>query len=350
MRIGFYGMPTAGKSYILDRIDFMDVVMGSKTLREFDPEFDSKDESGRNETRKSFAKMLSEKQTFIMDGHYAFGDEIAFTQEDGRLYDVFLYLYISPATLKDRMTASEKNQKYLKYDIEKWQSREIEGLREYCHSNNKDFYVIDNPPENTFKDVTPIVRFIREIKEGYSCLSFADKCVSDILKKSKSDSIILLDGDKTLTIEDSSSAVFGYKTNLYDGNFYSGYQAWRQNDEFQNYEFEDLKEMPVEFNERVKSALSSDSYILTSGHEKIWGFIAKTIGIDYFYGVEMSADTKYFVTKKLQEAGKYVIAYGDGMNDYYMLKQADEGYLVAKQDGTLSRSLKGKDMEGLSIV
>ena len=64
----------------------------------------------------------------------------------------------------------------------------------------------------------------------------------------------------------------------------------------------------------------------------------------------MSAETKFFITKKLQEAGKTVIAYGDGMNDYFMLKQADEGYLVVKQDKTISRSLKGRDVEGLTIV
>ena len=38
------------------------------------------------------------------------------------------------------------------------------------------------------------------------------------------------------------------------------------------------------------------------------------------------------------------------MNDYFMLKQADEGYLVAKPDGTISRSLKGRNTEGLIIV
>ena len=64
----------------------------------------------------------------------------------------------------------------------------------------------------------------------------------------------------------------------------------------------------------------------------------------------MSAETKLYITKMLQRAGKHVIAYGDGMNDYFMLKQADEGYLLRKQDGTLSRSLKGRDTEGLNIV
>ena len=43
MRLGLYGMPTAGKTYILDKIDFIDVIIGSKLLRSFDPYFDSRD-------------------------------------------------------------------------------------------------------------------------------------------------------------------------------------------------------------------------------------------------------------------------------------------------------------------
>lgn len=74
-----------------------------------------------------------------MDGHYAFGDTIAFTEEEGNMYDVYLYLYIEPAVLRNRIKNSPKNQKYAHYDVEKWQSREIDGLREYCHKHNKDF-------------------------------------------------------------------------------------------------------------------------------------------------------------------------------------------------------------------
>ena len=350
MRIGLYGMPTAGKSYILDKINFTEVVMGSKMLRDIDPEFDFRDEVGRETARKQLAQTLMKKQTFIMDGHYAFGNEVAFTEDDGRMYDIILYLYIAPNILRQRMSSSDRNKKYLKHDIAEWQLREIEGLRDYCHRNDKDFYIIDNPPQNYFNDVATIINFLHVIVDGYSCLSYAKKCIEDILKKSQSDTVWLLDGDKTLTIEDTSNKVFGYKTDLYDGNFYTGYQAWRQNDEFRQYEFDDLTEMPVQLNEKVRAVLTKDSYILTSGHNRVWRFISRVIGIDYFCGMEMSAETKFFITKGLQNAGKQVIAYGDGMNDYYMLKQADEGYLVVKQDGTISKSLKGRDMEGLNFV
>ena len=48
MRIGLYGMPTAGKTYILDKVDFLEVMSGSVLLREICPTFDSEDDHGKN--------------------------------------------------------------------------------------------------------------------------------------------------------------------------------------------------------------------------------------------------------------------------------------------------------------
>lgn len=350
MRIGLYGMPTAGKTYILDKVDFLEVMSGSVLLREICPTFDSEDDHGKNMAREELAKRLLGVESFIMDGHYAFGDKVAFTDMDGRLYDVILYLYISPDVLVKRMRESDKNKKYLSYDIEKWQMNEMESLRDYCHKSNKDFYVIDNPKDNYFTDVTEVVEFIKAIVDGFSCKRLAADCVEKILNSTDSEVITLLDGDKTVTKEDSSHAVFGYTTHIYDGNFYTGFQSWRQAEEFKSYSFDDLKELPVGLNEKVCKPLNKNSFILTSGHERVWRFIADYLGVPFFAGIEMSAETKFFITKKLQEAGKTVIAYGDGMNDYYMLKKADVGYLIPKEDGTISRSLKGKDLGGVDIV
>ena len=350
MRIGLYGMPTSGKTFILDKIDFIEVIVGSKLLREYDPLFDSRDEAGKEKDRKDVAKLMMSKETFIMDGHYAFGDEVAFTEEEGEMYDVYIYLYISPSILSERMKQSEKNQKYLKYDVEIWQQKEISGLREYCHRHNKDFYIVDNPPSNKFDDVSEIISFIKDIVNGYSCVDFARTCADNILSNCKSNTVVLLDGDKTLTIEDSSSAVFQYKTNLYDGNFYTGYQSWKQELEFKGYQVAMPTEMPVNINLSLYESLPEDSYILTSGHPIIWQYISSRLGLDFYCGAQMAAETKLYITKFLQEHGKRVIAYGDGMNDYYMLKQADEGFLIRKANGSISRSLKGKSLEGITIV
>ena len=350
MRIGLYGMPTAGKTHLLKKIDFIESLHGSICLHTNCPDFDLKDELGKNMVRKELAKKLLCKETFIMDGHYAFGDKVAFTDLDGQLYDVFLYLYISPSVLKDRMEKSEKNKKYLSFDLEKWQLDEIKRLRAYCQENNKDFYVIDNPPDNYFGNDTEAVEFIKSIVDGFSCKKYADTLADKILNITNSDVITLFDGDKTITESDSSKEVFGYVTQIFDGNFYTGYQSWKQSKEFKTYNFDDLEKLPVSLNEKVCKGLDKDSFILTSGHFRVWKYISNYLDVPFFTGSEMSAETKYFITKRLQNAGKKVIAYGDGMNDYYMLKQADLGYLVSKKDGAISNSLNGYDLGGVVIV
>lgn len=350
MRIGLYGLPTVGKTYILDKISFLDVVSGSTMLREICPEFDLKNDVEKNKIRMDLANILMSKDNFIVDGHYAFGDKIVFTESDGKLYDVFIYLYLSPEKIRERMAASIRNKKYLSYNIEEWQKYEINCLREYCHMNDKDFYVLDNPPQNEFDDISSVIEFIKGIVSGYSCVTFAERCANEILKHSSSNIITLMDGDKTVTVEDSSNAVFGYTTCIYDGNFYTGYQMWKQMNEFKTYEFADLSKLPVSLNEEVCNAINNETYILTSGHEKVWKYIAGYLNIPYFAGVEMSAETKLYITKRLQAAGKTVVAYGDGMNDYYMLKQADKGFLVRKKGKTVSKSLEGMDLEGLIYV
>lgn len=350
MRIGLYGLPSAGKTCILNRIDFMEVAAGSRLLCQYMLDFHAQGEEKRAHARKHLAEAMMSKPELIMDGHYAFGDEIAFTEQDGQLYDAFLYLYIAPEVLRRRMACSDRNRKYLRYDIEMWQAFEMECLRSYCHTHQRDFYVLDNPPGNVFDDVTEPVRFIRAVREGYSCLSFARQCAGEILRGATGDTIVLLDGDRTLTVEDTSEKVLHYKTDLFRGNFYTGYQAWRQGNDFQAIPCPDIESISVGLNGKILRQIRGSAYILTSGHERIWRYLSERLGIHCFCGPEMAAETKLFITQALQRAGKRVIAYGDSMNDYYMLMQADEGYLVARPDGRISKSLNGREIGGLKIV
>lgn len=350
MRIGLYGMPTAGKTFIMDQIDFLDVLVGSRLLREYAPDFDKRDEAGREEARKAVANICRQRDLFIMDGHYAFGDETAFTNEEGEMYDRYLYLYIDPEELKNRMEKSVKNQKYLKYDLADWQKREIEGLRSYCHQHNKDFYVIDNPVKNIYADAEETILFLKDIVAGYSNVNFARKIANFILKNSSSEGITLVDGDKTYIREDSSSIVFDYRTHLFDGNFYSGFQSWKQYREFAAYEINVPEHIDVHKNPKMPKELAGDVYILSSGNKMVWEKLAQQFGLKAFAGREMSAETKYFVTKFLREQGRCVIAYGDSMSDLFMLQEADEGYLISKEDGRISRSLVGTELGGVTIV
>lgn len=355
MRIGLYGLPTAGKTFVLSAVKNFNVLSGSTLLKQLAPDFHSLSAEDKKRVRKQLAEGLKAKDRFIMDGHYAFGEEVVFTEEDGQLYDVILYLYVNPAILRERMEASDRNRAYLGFDLEKWQMLEVESLRQYCHEQNKDFYVLDNPDQGCFSEISMVLEFINCIEDGYSCLSYARTCAESITGKIHSKDICLADGDRTLIIEDSCG-VLGYRTRIFDGNFYTGFQAWRHTRELADYlrPFDQTaltyEKLGIHFNTSVIERISMPCVILTAGCCGIWKGISDALKMPMYCGEEMAAETKYYIAKFLQEAGFRVTAYGDSMNDYYMLKQADEGYLAAKSDGTLSRSLKNMTKEGMTIV
>jgi len=349
MRLGLYGLPAAGKTYILDRIKGIKVLHGSEMLFDINKDFHHMDEKCKKAVRKELANILLKEDNFIMDGHYSFGDNVVFTKEDGKLYDAFLYLYIEPEVLRSRMEKASKNGKYLKFDIKKWQNTEIEKLREYCHEHDKDFYVIDNQDLGYFDDINTVLKFIYAVSDGFSCVNFAKEVANDILSMSDVTDITLTDGDRTLIREDSSSLI-GYKTHIFDGNFYTGFQSFLHHKNMIKYINTSKKtEIPdITYNEFVLKYMDN-GFILTSGQPDIWKNISQKIKRPVFFGNQMSSDTKFFITKFLQK-NKKVRAFGDSMNDYFMLKRADEAFLIAKPTGALSSSLKNRNLEGIQIV
>lgn len=227
--------------------------------------------------------------------------------------------------------------------------KEISSLREYCHDHDKDFYVIDSPPQSRCEKDGPAIRFIHDVADGFSCLKFARQSAADILNSTDSEEIVLSDGDRTLTIEDSSHEAFGYTTSLFDGNFYTGFQSWEQGLDFASLSYEERPELPVHLREGLIREKEIPLFILTSGHCQVWRQISRALKAKFFCGSMMSAETKFFITKLLQAAGRKVIAYGDGMNDYYMLRHADR-IPGPEKDGSVSRSLKNRDLGGLILV
>ncbi len=144
--------------------------------------------------------------------------------------------------------------------------------------------------------------------------------------------------------------MFDYKTHLFDGNFYSGFQSWKQYREFETYGIHVPEYIGVHKNPKMPRKLDGEVYILSSGNKTVWERLAQQFDMKAFAGREMSAETKYFVTKFLREQGKRILAYGDSMSDLFMLQEADEGYLISKEDGRISRSLAGVELGGVTIV
>ncbi len=343
MKIALYGLPCAGKTTLLNSLkDISPVINGGDELKKLSGFIE--------ERRKSLLNQLKTMDSFFIDGHYQFveGDEtkIAFTNEN-EIFDVFMYLYQKPSVILSRMEKSDKNQKYLpatEESISKWQTEEMENLRKICHDSNKDFYIIDDC-DSDYENFFP---FCKDVLGGFSNVKYARKIVSEV--DSTKNEITLLDGDKTITKVDTSKFLLGFKTDIFDNNFYTGYQFWIQDRIIPKTFDKEIVKTKIETLEINKDILdkAKNPIIISSGLKEIWtDIIGKKHDIKTYAGKYVSAETKFFVTKFLKQK-HFVTAYGDSKNDLFMLKEANKGILVVNDH--LSRSLQKSEIRGLEIL
>lgn len=350
MKYVLYGLPCAGKTTLMDELS-IPVIHGSTELnRMASGRFSDLSDAEKEELRIRYATQLSERNDiFISDGHYSFFNDVVFTEADGNLYDVFLYLYCKPEIIAERLKNSDKNSQYASLSeerIRKWQVFEIDNLRNECHKRNKDFYVIRDIDSAGFQ------QFIDKLENGYSsygiALGIAEKIMSFYPKPCE---LHISDGDKTIIEQDSFRvSTNNYVTHVFDDNCYTGYQSMLFSKETSslNYDIEKLSE--IRLNKAVYDNIADKNYVvLSAGITKLWEKLADQFALKLaIASTSVSADTKYYVVKLLQEKGYTIIAYGDSKNDYFMLRQADKGYLCI--DSYFSRSLRTTDVSGISLI
>ncbi|MGN0629962.1 MAG: AAA family ATPase [Ruminococcus sp.] len=350
MKYVLYGLPCAGKTTLLSKLT-TPVIHGSTELsRMASGRFSDLPDDKKAELRVKYAEWLSKREdSFISDGHYSFLEDVVFTEADGSLYDVFMYLYCDPESIAQRIRLSPKNERFSKLSVErirKWQNYEIECLRKECHNRNKDFYVIHDITS------TDLQQFIEQIESGFSSYTLAESIVDRITSiYSAPCELYIVDGDKTIIEKDSFRvSTNNYITHAFDGNFYTGYQSMKFSEETEslNYNMGILTSLCL--NDSIYSRIADKNYvILSSGVQKLWDRLSELHGLrNVIASTLISADTKYFVVKLLQGKGYRVIAYGDGKNDYYMLRQADMGYIYI--GSYLSRSLRDTDTAGINLI
>lgn len=350
MKIALYGLPCSGKTTLLNVVN-IPVIHGSTELsRLSDGRFSELPEGEKTQIRIQYAEELSKRQgSFISDGHYSFYRDVVFTEADSELYDVFIYLYCSPKVISERLKKSEKNTRFSALsteNINKWQNFEIEELRQECHTRNKDFYVINNVSETEFQS------FISDILDGFSSRNLAKKIVCQIQGLFPDPCpLVICDGDKTVIREDTFQLCSnGYVTHVFDGSFYTSFQAMRFNYETEGMPLQYDKLNTIRLNEQIFDKISDKNYIiLSSGINRLWRHLTVKLGLKNVIADSLiSADTKYFVVKILREIGYYVTAYGDSKNDLYMLKEANEGFLYIGE--RISRSLYNTDVSGVNFI
>lgn len=345
-----YGLPCAGKTTLLSGLD-IPVINGSAELNKLSSgRFSELNDNEKNLVRVEYAERLAKMTgSLISDGHYAFPDKVVFTQADAEAYEVFLYLYCEPQIICERLSRSEKNARFSNISSEnigKWQSFEIEALRNECHKQNKDFYVIS--------DIVSIElnNFIQKIENGFSSFQLAKRIVGQIKSVYPEPcKICICDGDKTLIKQDSFQVCSGnYITHAFDGDFYTGFQSMRFDNEIRRLQYDFEKIHSIEPNYKIYSDIINKNYfIISSGVDVLWERISEMLGFkNVIANTLISADTKYFIVKLLKEEGYTITAYGDSKNDLYMLKQADDPYLYIGE--RISRSLVGEDTSGIKLI
>lgn len=355
MKLALYGMPCAGKTTLLNELDCnIHIIKGSLWLnKSTDGNFSFLPEDKKTEWRIKYTEYLAGivDKHIISDGHYSFENTVVFTDADGEIYDVFLYLYCEPEEILARMQVSEKNQKFSNLTVDvisAWQNREVEELRYQCHKRNKDFYVIQS--EKITK--ADFAKFIDTLLSGFSSYRLALKFVNQIREWFPSPcELNIVDGDKTFINEDSFCLCsHGFTTTVFDGNFYTGYQSYcfEKETSLLSFQFEKLQNCTL--NKQVWSKICNERYIiLSAGIKCLWEKIAEQMGIPYVLASPLvSADTKYYVAKLLRQFGYRIKGYGDSKNDLYLLKEADEGYLCLGK--RISRSLANADVSGLHFL
>lgn len=353
MKLALYGLPCAGKTTLLSALSDIRVVNGSQELNRLSGgKFSELSETEKKSIRVQYAEHLNSltDSTIISDGHYSFLDDIVFTDSDAEVYDIFLYLYCQPQILLDRYQDSDKNRKYSTLSttrLEAWQQFEIEHLRAECHSRCKDFYVLSG------SEVTAVALadFIARIKDGFSSYHLAEELVSKIRVLYPAPcTLAIADGDKTIIKQDSFRVCSSRTTSIFEGDFYTGYQAMLFSDAMKDVEYDYERIAAIEVNTPLYDKIKSGNYIvLSAGITALWDRISSMWGIkNVFADPAVSADTKYFVVKLLQASGYIINAYGDSKNDIYMLKKADVGYLYIGE--RLSKSLRGVNLSGVRLL
>lgn len=367
MKMVLYGLPCAGKDYLLSRLDLVRYVKGSEWLNSLcDNRFRELAEGEKVRLRKAFIRYVSaiESENVVVNGHYAFpkngGYDVVFTEEDGECYDVFAYLDTPVEVVHERMQKSEKNAPYAGLsvgELQAWRDFEVDALFREALKRGKEFILLDDDLENALCFTNGLLE--GEFSTSYEVAGYFAKSIAEAAGDRKR--IILADGDKTLTVGDLTKSVSSedelkaYK--VFDGDRYTTYQFWKVHQIHRA--MNDIEERfgqalaVAEFDRAVLDDLSQiDAFkvVVTAGLMDLWtgaaamtGVMDMAVGSDTKAFDNMSQLGKAYLSRYLREKGYEVLALGDNMVDYYMLTEADRGYLIAhaKKNASAQRTVLG---------
>jgi len=258
MNIILFGISRCGKNYFIERlleninnkvINTLYYVSGSGTLDKYSRDkfgipLKDTEEWQKNELRFMFCDELvkhnNDYQHKIVDGHYCFckndNFEIAFTDKDRDVYDIFFYLD-TPASVIIEQANKDEIKKDVAFMTEEkinlWKKFEIQSLREIAIKYEKEFVILDNSIEDS-------IDYFEAMLLGKNDMLLNSKLIAEhIIKKNEklineNKNVILLDCDRTISDNDTtydfcnSIGIDKQKLkNIFSGEHYTLYQFFR---------------------------------------------------------------------------------------------------------------------------
>jgi hypothetical protein len=382
MNIVILGVSRSGKNHLIEHLvkeinekcpETLFFLNGSEKLKQFsDQQFaiplSETTEVQKQKLRSMFCSFLKEFEKIkkykhiIVDGHYCFpfGDDFktAFTNEERDVFDMFFYLDTPANTIITNATKGDHNHEMANMpveDINRWKTKEINGLRKSLWQVDKELIILDSCIEE-------IILFFEFILLSHGDLIWDEKAIArKLISENENfirryEKILLLDCDRTLSIDDTTYAFCEQMKigkhlikEIYAGEKYTLFQFFRAAVLYSKIDLALYQQAAVYAanNAMINYALIEDinkngreflSIGITSGTLQTWKNIKTYIHFpDIVLGGSnlrlgktiVSRFVKYQMAKLLRGMGKYVIAVGDSSIDVQMLEEADKGYIIA---------------------
>ncbi|ENM5856003.1 AAA family ATPase, partial [Vibrio mimicus] len=227
MKLAIYGVSRAGKDYLIKNViaHLQETTLltaihieGSKTLNAlaqeiFQKTFKSLDESNKNTLREKFTEIVNKKNSeydlVLVDGHYSFVDgdsyKVVFIEQDENVYDHFFYLDTPSEMIVEfsrKSTGEKRNVDITVEQVRNWKKFEKFELDKICNNHNKELVILDEETESSVQFISFwLDSYLSKFCNQTSALRFY-KEYKELLKKSTQ--IILVDCDKTVSINDGT--------------------------------------------------------------------------------------------------------------------------------------------------
>ncbi|KAI9887289.1 MAG: hypothetical protein M1823_000883 [Watsoniomyces obsoletus] len=396
--IGVYGVPGAGKSWLLDRLkpelgkEHFTFYEGSQMIASLVPgglgAFQRLEEHEKSSWRQiaidTIGRQCAEsRKVGLVTGHFMFWAEdgttgkIVCTPRDLEVFTHILYLDVPADILAERRQYDNRRRPSLSMDhLRQWQKMERFSLPFLCSGKGVLFMVVCTGP--TLPDqVSKLVQDFRQHHEKYN-LSRAecqlDKAV--LAAPGRLKKMLVFDGDRTLAAEDTGALFWAsharrsgddedpLKTVFSSPLGYS-YTAFRQatllyeeatNDGQYEAICEEVSSAVTIYPEfvsllkRVEACEFVGALVVTCGLRRVWEKVLEREGLSETVkvigggrisgGYVVTGEVKAALVARLKETHHISVwAFGDGPLDLGMFKKADEAIVVVGEEKTRSQTM-----------